>query len=65
MTAVVSHKDKMKKVLQWISENVRDHPEKSRIDILREAEIRYDLSPKECAFLDDHFSGAHEKPGSQ
>ncbi len=49
------NKDKMKKVLQWLSENVRNHPDKSRIDILREAEIQYDLSPRECAFLDEQF----------
>jgi len=44
--------DKMKKTLCWISEMVRAHPEKSRQQIISEAEIRFDLSPKECDFID-------------
>lgn len=51
----------MKKVLHWLSENVKKYPEKKRIDILREAEIRYDLSPKECSFLDEHFAESENK----
>ena len=47
----------MKKVLEWLSENIHNNPQKSRIDILREAEIRFDLSPKECSFLDENFAG--------
>lgn len=61
MSATAINKDKMKKVLQWLSENIRNYPEKSRIDILREAEIRYDLSPNECTFLDDNFAESQEK----
>ncbi|PLX48037.1 MAG: hypothetical protein C0613_12200 [Desulfobulbaceae bacterium] len=49
-------KDKMKKVLRWLSENVAAHPDKRRIELLREAEIRFDLSPRECCFLDENFS---------
>ena len=44
--------DKMKKTLRWISEMIKDHPEKSREKIISEAEIRFDLSPKECDFID-------------
>ncbi len=44
--------DKMKKTLCWISEMIKDHPEKSREKIISEAEIRFDLSPKECDFID-------------
>lgn len=50
------NKDKMKKVLHWLSENTEKHQGKSRIDLLREAEIRYDLSPRECEFLDHNFA---------
>jgi hypothetical protein len=60
MTTTTINKDKMKKVLCWLSESVRNHPEKNRISLLREAEIRYDLSPKECAFLDANFSESAE-----
>jgi hypothetical protein len=44
--------DKMKKTLCWISEMLKEHPEKSRQQIFSEAEIRFDLSPKECDFID-------------
>jgi ATP-dependent protease ClpP protease subunit len=48
--------EKIKKALKWISEMVSEHPEKSREQILRDAEIRFDLSPSECEFLDNNFS---------
>ena len=44
--------DKMKKTLCWISEMIQTHPEKTRQQIISEAEIRFDLSPKECEFVD-------------
>jgi hypothetical protein len=44
--------DKMKKTLCWISETIKEHPEKNRQQIISEAEIRFDLSPKECDFID-------------
>ncbi|MBE9521507.1 MAG: hypothetical protein IME97_10270 [Proteobacteria bacterium] len=47
--------DKMKKTITWISEMVQSHPEKTRQQIIGEAEIRFDLSPKECDFLQRRF----------
>jgi hypothetical protein len=44
--------DKMKKTLCWISEMLQAHPEKNRQQIISEAEVRFDLSPKECDFID-------------
>jgi len=44
--------DKMKKTLCWISEMLQTHPEKNRQQIISEAEMRFDLSPKECDFID-------------
>jgi len=44
--------DKMKKTFCWISDMLKEHPEKNRQQIISEAEIRFDLSPKECDFLD-------------
>ena len=44
--------DKMKKTICWISDMLKEHPEKNRQQIIREAEIRFDLSPKECDFID-------------
>lgn len=44
--------DKMKKALSWISEMLKENPGKNRQEIISEAEIRFDLSPKECDFID-------------
>ena len=44
--------DKMKKALLWISESLRDNPVKNRQQVISEAQIRFDLSPKECDFID-------------
>ena len=50
--AILPSSDKMKKTLCWISEMIKEHPEKNRQQIIREAEMRFDLSPKECDFID-------------
>lgn len=47
--------DKIKKAVRWLSEMVQNHPDKKREEILKEAEIRFDLSPAECNFLDNNF----------
>ncbi len=46
----------LKKALQWMAEALQQHPEKKRASVLREAELRFDLTPLECEFLDKHFS---------
>jgi len=46
----------LKKAVCWISEIVLEHPEKKRDDIIREAELRFDLNPRECEFLNKNFA---------
>lgn len=48
--------DRVKKALCWMAETIETHPEKKRETILQEAELRFDLSPAECAFLNKNFS---------
>lgn len=48
--------DKIRKAVRWISDTLREHPEKSRAMVVKEAEIRFDLTPRECAFLDQETS---------
>lgn len=48
--------DKIKKALRWASETIQTHPEKKREEVIKEAEVRFDLSPSECEFLDNNFS---------
>jgi len=39
-----------------VAERLSDNnPEKDRCVLLREAEVRFDLSPAECDFLDRNF----------
>lgn len=49
--------EKMKKTLAWISETLKTHPEKNRQQIFSEAELRFDLSPRECDFIDRKLRG--------
>jgi hypothetical protein len=47
--------EKLKKALKAFSDLVEQHPEKSRKILLEEIEIKFDLTPKECEFLNSHF----------
>ncbi len=47
--------DRIRKAVQWISGMVQEHPERDRKSIIEEAEIRFDLTPKECQFLHEKF----------
>lgn len=46
----------LKKAVCWISETVQEHPARKRKDILKKAELRFDLNPRECEFLDKNFN---------
>lgn len=46
----------LKKALLWMTETLQEHPERKRAAVLQEAELRFDLTPLECEFLDKHFS---------
>jgi hypothetical protein len=48
--------DKMKKVLCWVSEAIQNNPAKKRQNVFQDAEIRFDLSPRECDFLNKQFA---------
>ena len=54
--------DKVKKALSWMSEELLNNPGKKRETVIREAEIRFDLSPAECEFMTKNFS--ETAPGS-
>ncbi|OIP49966.1 MAG: hypothetical protein COZ12_04580 [Deltaproteobacteria bacterium CG_4_10_14_3_um_filter_60_8] len=47
--------EKMRKAIRWISDTLRTHPEKTRHQAICEAEIRFDLSPEECRFLEENI----------
>lgn len=47
--------DKIRKAVKWLSEAVLSQPDASRRQLLEQAEIRFNLSPRECEFLDCNF----------
>ncbi|MEA3386427.1 MAG: hypothetical protein U9Q89_08295 [Thermodesulfobacteriota bacterium] len=47
--------DSIRNAVKWISEITKEYSEKNRKEIIREAELRFDLSPKECDFLYSKF----------
>ena len=55
--------DKMKKAICWISDTLLEHPEKGRKQIVREAELRFDLTPLECEFLNKNFDDLDGEKG--
>jgi len=55
--------EKMRRVVLWISETVQTSPQKNRLAILREAEIKFDLSPRECEFIESKLNEAMNEGG--
>jgi hypothetical protein len=50
--------DKAGKALVELSELHKLHPDKSRKALLQQVETKYDLTPKECEFLNRQFQDA-------
>lgn len=57
-------KDKLKKAVQYFSELVDAHPEKSRLELLQKVELQFDLSPADCEFLNKHLAVTDPKTDS-
>jgi len=49
---------KMKNAITWMAETLQNNPEKPRHTIVQDAELRFDLTPLECEFLNKHFAKA-------
>jgi hypothetical protein len=45
--------EKMRRTVSWISETLRLYPERDRLAVIQEAQIRFDLSPREAEFIID------------
>jgi hypothetical protein len=54
-TNLLTTSTNLQKAVAWISETMQQHPDKQRAKVLAEAELRFDLTPAECEFLDRHF----------
>ncbi|MBU0960826.1 MAG: hypothetical protein KKH60_04810 [Proteobacteria bacterium] len=49
--------DKKKHALAELADLLKKHPEKTRKSLLQEVQIKFDLTPKECEFLNKNFQG--------
>lgn len=54
--------DRIKKALTWLSEATANHPDQSRRHLLEQAEIRFNLTPRECEFLNQNFGEERTSP---
>jgi hypothetical protein len=52
------HSAQLKKALVWMAEAIQEQPHRQRRHIVQEAELRFDLTPLECEFLNKHFTKA-------
>jgi len=43
--------DKLKRAVRHFSELIELHPEESRLKILEKVQLKFDLSPADCEFL--------------
>lgn len=55
-TTIFPPGDKLQKAIIDYSEQLEENAEKERKKILQEIVLKYDLSPKDCEFLNRHFS---------
>ncbi|HOV87060.1 MAG TPA: hypothetical protein PLM79_11905 [Syntrophobacteraceae bacterium] len=60
MATVMPEGEAIRKAIKWISEELKEHPEKTPTQLVGEATLRFDLSPKEGDFLLGFYSKASE-----
>ena len=48
--------DKLKKAVIHFAELLEASPEKSRSELLQVVQLKFDLSPADCEFLDRHLA---------
>jgi hypothetical protein len=53
---VVTSSTNLQKAVCWIGEIMQEHPEKERKQVLKDAQMRFDLNPVECEFLTKNFA---------
>jgi hypothetical protein len=47
------HGERIRRAVRWICETLRDDQKKDRQAVIREAQIRFDLSPREAEFISE------------
>ena len=52
MATVQPEGELIRKAVQWISDELKDHPEKKRRIVIEQAAIKFNLSPRDVEYLD-------------
>ena len=58
MATIQPKGEKVRRAVKWISSERMENPEKELISLLREAALRFNLSPREESFLFDFYKEA-------
>ncbi len=53
--------ERVRKALIWLGEATENHPQQTRRQLLEQAEIRFNLTPRECEFLNQNFGAEREE----
>ena len=62
MPTVTPEGEAIRKAVKWISTEMETSPEKTRKELLNEAVMRFDLSPKDSDFLMEFYRKADQEP---
>lgn len=60
MTTIVPEGEAIRKAVKWISGEMEDRPGRTRKDLINEAVVRFDLSPRDAEFLTDFYRKANQ-----
>jgi hypothetical protein len=55
MATIQPKGEKVRQAVKWISSEKTEHPQKDMASLLREAALRFNLSPREEGFLFDFY----------
>lgn len=50
-------RDQLKKAVIYFAELVESCPDKTRLELLQKVQLKFDLSPADCEFLNKKLSG--------
>jgi hypothetical protein len=54
---VIPENEQLKRAVKWISEQLRKDENQRRAELINQATLRFDLSPKQADFLINFYSG--------
>ncbi|RMG40354.1 MAG: hypothetical protein D6732_03290 [Methanobacteriota archaeon] len=65
MSSILPQGESVRKAVKWVSEQLEEHPDKSLMDLVNDASIRFDLDPQEQQFLVNFFRESRKSKDSE